>query len=108
MDIFLGAWVLINIVGTLGVSFATLMGADEDRLPLIPLKVFFVYSRFWKYLDGQQINLLGKIIATVMLAITFGGSIICFWLLYVIILFVWFIVKMFPVVFRKRKDKKSG
>lgn len=105
---FCMAWLLINAIGVVGVTIAVLAEADEHRMPLIPLKRFFVYPWFWSFLDRQEINIMGKIIATTSLAITFGGSIVGFWVLYVIILSVWFLVKMFPVIFRKRNNKKSG
>jgi hypothetical protein len=105
---FCMAWLVINAVGAVGVTIAALAEADEDRLPLISFKRFFVYPLFWSFLDEQEINIVGKIIATTLLAITFGGSIIGFWALYIIVLSMWLIVKMFSVIFRKRNNKKSG
>lgn len=79
---FCMAWLVINAVGAIGVTIAAIAEADEDRLPLISLKRFFVYSLFWSFLDEQEINIVGKIIATTLLALAFGGSIIGFWALY--------------------------
>ena len=105
---FCMAWLIINAIGVVGVTIAVLTEADDSRMPLIPLKRFFVCPLFWSFLDDQEINIVGKIIATTLLVLTFGGAIVGFWLIYIIILSIWFTVKMYPVIFRKRNNKKSG
>ena len=83
---FCMAWLIINVIGVVGVTISVLAEADDDRMPLIPLKRFLVCPLFWSFLDEQEINTVGKIIATILLAIAFGGSIVGFWLIYIIIL----------------------